>query len=166
MNETKQKKSWKLFGKLNIIDLLIIAAILVAVVVLGLRTLNNRAVTNAGQHVRVTYYGFDKINDYVPQSFQKGDPLIQYQTNIGMGELVDWSYEPAYELALDPDTGEVAELPLLGQVFVHFTAECYGRLDRTGLTIENTTFVVGGNYYINVGPTRAGYQITSFELID
>lgn len=163
MNE---KKSWKLFGKLNIIDLLIIVIVVAALVILGGRLLKNRSVGSTGQHVRVSFYGFEDVHDYVPASFTLGDPVTQYQTELNLGTLTAFDSEPAYELAVDPQTGETLRLPLLGESFVTFTSECYGRLDRTGLTIGDTTFVVGGNYFVNVGPTRAGYQITAFELID
>lgn len=165
MNEPK-KKSWKLFGKLNIIDLLIIVVLIAAAIILATRTLSNQGVTVNAQHVRVHYYGFSGIRNYVPENFTVGDPVTQYDTNLDLGTLTDFSYEPSYYWVYDYNKGELVKVDSEFEAFVTFTSECYGKLDQTGLTIGSTTFVVGGNYYFNVGPTRAGYQITGFELLD
>ena len=166
MNEQTEKKPWKLFGKLNIIDILVIVAILAAGVLLSGRMLKKTGVTASAQHIRVQYYGFDDIKNHVPENLHVGDPITQYQTGVNMGTLVDFSYAPAYEQVYDPQRGEMVDVPVQGESFVWLTVECYGQLGPTGMTIEDTTFVIGGNFYLNVGVTRAGYQIVSFELID
>ena len=167
MHETNEKKPWKLFGKLNVIDLLIIVIVIAALILLGTRVLGNRGGPGANaQHVRITFYGFEEVQEYVPQAFTKGDPVSQYQSELNLGTLEDFSWEPAFDLVYDAELGETVQMPRLGEVFVTFTSDCYGKYGPTGLTIGDTTFVVGGNYYVNVGPTRAGYQIKSFELLD
>lgn len=165
MNEPK-KKAWKLFGKLNIIDLLIILVLIVAAVVLATRTLSSQGVTVNAQHVRVHYYGFNAIRNYVPENFTVGDPVTQYDTNLDLGTLNEFSYIPSYYWVYDYNRGELVKVESEFESFIQFTSDCYGKLDETGLTIGSTTFVVGGNYYFNVGPTRAGYQISGFELLD
>lgn len=165
MNEPK-KKSWKLFGKLNIIDILIILALIAAAIFLATRTLSSQGVTVNAQHVRVNCYGFSGIRNYVPENFTVGDPVTQYDTNLDLGTLTDFSYSPAYYWVYDYTRGELVKVENEFEAFVTFSSECYGKLDQTGLTIGSTTFVVGGNYFFNVGPTRAGYQITGFELLD
>ena len=157
MNEPK-KKSWKLFGKLNIIDLLIILVLIVAAIVLATRTLSSQGVTVNAQHVRVHYYGFNAIRNYVPENFTVGDPVTQYDTNLDLGTLNEFSYIPSYYWVYDYNRGELVKVESEFESFIQFTSDCYGKLDETGLTI--------GSYYFNVGPTRAGYQISGFELLD
>lgn len=165
MNEPK-KKSWKLFGKLNVIDILIILVLIAAAILLATRTLSSQGVTVNAQHVKVHCYGFSSIRNYVPESFTVGDPVTQYDTNLDLGTLTEFSYEPSYYWVYDYNKGELVKVESEFEAFVTFSTECYGKLDQSGLTIGSTTFVVGGNYYFNVGPTRAGYQITGFELLD
>ena len=159
------KKPFKLFGKLNIIDILIILVLIGAVVLLGLR-LHLGSRRGAIQHVRISYYGFSGVHDYVPEHFTLGDKATLYSTEEDLGTLTSFSYIPAYRLEYDEQRGETVQIPIEGESFVWFTTECYGRLEEDGLTIDDVTFVVGGNYYVNVGPTRAGYQITNFEVIE
>ena len=165
MKDGGEKHSRKLFGKLNVIDILIIIVLIAAVALLGLRFGLGKG-RGGKQHVRVSYYGFSGVHDYVPEHFTSGDKLMLYSTEEDLGELTDFRYAPAYSLVYDQQRGETVKVPVEGESFVWFTAECYGKLGPDGLTIDDVTFVVGGNYYINVGPTRAGYQITNFELID
>ncbi len=160
----EEKRSWKLFGKLNIIDILIILVLLAAIAVVGLRMLPGRS--SGMQHVQVSFYGFSGVRDYVPEHFAVGDKVTLYSTDEDLGVLTDFSYAPAYYYVYDESRGGQVEVPVQGESFVWFTTECYGKLDGNGLTIGDVTFVVGGNYYVNVGTTRAGYQITDFKLID
>ena len=161
-----EKKPWKLFGKLNVIDLLILLIVIAAVAVLGSRLVKSKTTvvrTAATQKTIVTFYGFDDVSTFVMDAMQVGDPVELYPNDTRVGTLLSFSREPAYELVTDPATGETARQEILDHCFLTFTCECNGAMTREGLTIEDTTFVVGGNYYLNVGPTRAGYRLMSME---
>lgn len=157
-------KNGKLFGKINIIDLLLILVVAVGVILLGIRFLFN-GFGEKQDTVRITFYG-NWVNDFLPDAIKIGDPVNQYTTEIDLGTLTSFSSEPAYEYVFDAISGEIVEKPAINYCFLTFTVEAKGDLDEWGFTVEDTTFVVGGNYYINIGQTRTGCQIKSFELID
>ena len=162
-----EKKPWKLFGVLNVIDLLIIAILIAAAALLGARFLGQRGTSTSaasGNNMTVvTFYGFDDVSDFLPDAIEMGDDVTLYPNDIWIGKIVDMSYEPAYQLVTDPATGETVQEPLLGKLFLTITCECPSALTRSGMTVGDTTFVVGGNYYLNVGPTRAGYRLEKME---
>lgn len=163
-------KNGKLFGKINIIDLLIILIIIAALVFavlkatgsIGVETIfNGNQIT---QKVRITFYG-SYVNDFLPDCLTIGDPVKQYETLLDLGTLTSFSSEPAYDNAFNDQTGEVVKVPKVNYCFLTFTCEAEGELSSTGFKVEDTVFVVGGNYYINIGPSRTACQIKSFELI-
>ena len=43
--------------------------------------------------------------------------------------------------------------------------EATGVFNEWGLTVNDTTFVVGGGYFFNIGQTRVGVTIQSFEPV-
>ena len=164
----KETKSWKLFGKLNIIDLLIILIVIAALVFGAVRFLGNRNGSDAGaapQNLKVTFYGFDDVSDFLAASIQEGDPVTLYPNSDDIGTLSGFSSEPAYTLVADPATGENVKEEQPGKCFLTVTVDCSGVYSRTGLTVGKSSFVVGGNYYLNVGPTRAQYRLMSVETV-
>lgn len=163
-------KNGKLFGKVNIIDLLIILIVILALVFAGTKILgrdSSNKITNAvgkSGTVRITFF-CDDVKEFVPDALNIGDPVEQYQSEIALGKLVSFSSEPAYSYQLDPATGEVVEVPEVNQIFMTIVVEATGNLNEWGFTAGDTTFVVGGGYFINIGQTRVAVTIQSFEAV-
>ena len=159
-------KDGKVFGKINIIDLLIVLVIVAAIAVAGFRAVNKRAESAASnaQRVRITFFG-DYVNDFLPDALTIGDPLSEYSGKTDLGTLVSFSVEPAKQMVYNEYTNTSEEMDVLGHVWMTFTCETTGVLNSKGFTKDDVTFVVGGNYYINIGPTRTGCQLKSFELV-
>ena len=162
-------KNGKLFGKINVIDLLIILIVIAAIALLALRGLgvigSGGSDMGEAHRVRITFFG-DYVSDYVPESLTIGDPVSEHSFNTDLGELVSFESEPGYELVYDESKGEFLKKFTLNHVWLTFTCETTGYMGDMGFTKDDTRFVVGGNYYINVGPSRAAYQIKAFEVLD
>ena len=156
-------KNGKLFGKINIIDLLIIIIIILALVFAGTKILGrdgSSKLTNAvgkTSTVRMTVF-CDDVKEFVPDALHIGDPVEQYQSSIALGE-------PAYNYQYDPQTGESVKVPEVNQIFMTAVIEATGVFNEWGLTVNDTTFVVGGGYFFNIGQTRVGVTIQSFEPV-
>lgn len=161
-------KNGKLFGKINIIDLLIIIIIILALVFAGTKILGrdgSSKLTNAvgkTSTVRMTVF-CDDVKEFVPDALHIGDPVEQYQSSIALGKLLEFSSEPAYTYQYDPQTGESVKVPEVNQIFMTAVIEATGVFNEWGLTVNDTTFVVGGGYFFNIGQTRVGVTIQSFE---
>ena len=98
-------KNGKLFGKINIIDFLLIVVVAVGIVLLGVRFLFS-GFGKKEDTVRITFYG-NWVNDFLPDAVNIGDPVEQYSTEIDLGTLVSFSSEPAYEYVFDALSGEI-----------------------------------------------------------
>ena len=159
-------KNGKLFGKINVIDLLIILIIIAALALLAARKLGGGdSAAGNEQRVRITFFG-DYVGDFVPESLTIGDPVTEYSFDTDLGALTGFDWEPAYEMVYDGQSGEFLKQYTPNRIWLTGTCETTGAMGAMGLTKDDTRFVVGGNYYFNIGPTRAGYQITSFEVLD
>lgn len=160
-------KNGKLFGKINIIDLLIVLIVIAAAAFVALRVLGGgESGESAGENrVRITFYT-DWAYDFVADSISIGDPVSEHSFLTDLGTVTSFESEPAYELVYDEVRGEFIKQEKPGYSFLTVTCETTGFMGPTGFTKGTTRFVVGGGYYFNVGPTRAGFQIKSFEVLD
>lgn len=164
-------KNGKLFGKINIIDLLIIIIIILALVFAGTKILgrdSSNKITNAVSKpgtVRITVF-CDDVKDFVPDALHIGDPVEQYQSSIALGKLLSYASEPAYTYQYDPVSGESVQVPEANKIFMTAIIEATGVLNEWGFTVNDTTFVVGGGYFFNIGQTRVGVTIQSLEPVE
>ena len=159
-------KNGKLFGRVNVIDLLIVLILIAAVAALILRprdTEDEAPAAAATQQVRVTFYA-DLAQDFVPDSLSPGDPIVDFVDEKSLGGLESFEFEPAYALAYDETRGEAVPVNVLGRVFVTFTSLAQGEMTPEGLMVDGVHYVIGGSYLMNVGPTRMACTIKSFEL--
>ena len=161
-------KNGKLFGKINIIDLLIIILIIVAIVFVAYRFFASRGeviyVASETQKVKLTLYG-EKVYDYIPDTIKTDDPASEFEKNVKMGKVISVSSEPAYEIEIDAQ-GNSVNVPIKNCVAATVTLETEAVIEDNKIKIEGSDYAVGGHYYVNIGVTRAQYQIKSVEVID
>lgn len=158
-------KNGKLFGKINIIDLLIVLAILAAALFFATRSLRAAPGAPAGsQKVRITFFS-DEAYPFLPDFFEEGAPITDYDSKLSMGTLSWWEVTDALDTYYDPNLGRAVEVPNPEYAGIRLTTEVYGTLAGVGLQMDEYTFVIGGHLYLNVGPTRTRYRIESFEVV-
>lgn len=161
-------KKGKLFGKVNIIDLIVIIVLIAAVVLVGYRFLFNKSQTtqsgDAVKTVRMTLYG-KEVPDFVPDKIHEGDPVSLFEKNVKMGKVVSVSKGEAFTNDI-ADDGSVVKVPVYGMCTVTAVIETEARvIDNEKVIIEDTDFVVGANNYINLGMTRALYSVQNIEVV-
>ena len=137
-------KNGKLFGKINVIDLLIILIVIAAAALVAVRMLGGESADGEEHRVRITFFG-DYVGDYVPESITIGDPVTEHSFNTDLGKLVSFESEPGYEVIYDESKGEFLKKYTLNHVWLTFTCETTGYMGDMGFTKDDTRFVVGGN---------------------
>ena len=149
-------KNGRLFGKINIIDLLIILVLIAALIFVGMKLLSRDSGGDAsvGSEVMISFYGnqaelgFDKDG-----LFYKGAPAYEDVTNASLGSLTEWSVEPAYEYQLN-DEGEQVKVEIANTNFVNVTLKATGTVADDGLHVGSCLYCVGAHYTIHVGTTK------------
>ena len=159
-------KNGKLFGKINIIDLLIILIIAAAVIFIALKALapDNNSDAPQADKVQISFYATE-IEPGLEPSFVEGAPLYEDLTNVSLGELKSWSVEPQYEYQVGPN-GESVKVEIPNNYFINLTAEVSGSVTSDGLHLGSSLYCVGAHYTIHVGTAKIYAECSGITVID
>ncbi len=159
-------KNGKLFGKINIIDLLIILIVAAALIFVALKVLAPEGNSDAPEasKVQISFYATE-IEPGLEPSFVEGAPLYEDLTNVSLGELKSWSVEPAYEYQAGPN-GEAVKVDIPNNYFVNITAEASGSVTSDGLHVGSSLYCVGAHYTIHVGTAKIYASCSGISVID
>lgn len=162
-------KNGKLFGKLNIIDLLIILIVLAALVFVGLRYLrpdNGVPSSAVPEKVRMTFFADEApILLRAQGDRQLGGPVSDFDTSTYLGVLTSFAAEDSYTYMPDPVSGELVAVPSTVECFLTFACEGEGYISNDGLRINGVQYSIGGTYVIRAGQTRISCRLADFEPI-
>lgn len=153
-------KNGKLFGKINIIDLLVILLIIGAGIGFGLRFVSTAA-DNVRSQTKLTYVvEVENIRSYAVDALQKKGIATDTKTKNIIGEIVDVSASAMKTQALKADgTTVFAEVP--GKYSARVTVTADGRESDRG-------YFVGENIELSVGSSvslSTKYVNTSGKVI-
>ena len=157
-----------LFGKLNIVDLLIILVVLAAIVFVGLRYLRPDSAVNATpEKVRMTFFAEDApLLLWDQGERQMGSAVTDYDASNYLGVLTSYEPEEAYIYALDPESGEAVRVISATQCLLTFACEGEGFISQDGLRVNGVQYSIGGTYVICAGQIRISCRLADFEAID
>jgi hypothetical protein len=141
----------RLFGKVSVIDILIICVVLIAVAGIGYKfsTSNISGPFTKVDHIQVVFYQ-EEIPDYVANAVKNGDPVresLQYSdfgtvVDVQIGDAVSW---------VETDSGENVPAPKPGYSSVYITMDAKGIIGENGVTIDNSVYYVGKTIELYVG---------------
>ena len=158
-------KNGKLFGKVNVIDLLIVLIVIAAVVFVGLRFLGGNDNDYGDTHrVIVTFYA-DDAPAMLAGAAAPGDPVSDFDTSSYLGPVVSYETTDAYTYGVGPD-GSPVQLPLPNCCWLTFSCETTGQVAADGLRINGFEYPIGGTVTICAGPMRVSCRIAGFEIVD
>lgn len=149
-------KNGKLFGKINIIDLLIIIVLIAALIFVCSRVFafDKGSEVSDGNDVLISFYGNEAELGFDKEDlFYEGAPAYEDITNAQLGELTGWSVEPAYEYQLNSN-GEQVKVDIPNGHFVTVTLKANGTLAEDGLHVGSSLYCVGAHYTIHVGTAK------------
>ena len=156
-------KNGKLFGKVNIIDLLIILVVIAALVFVGKRLYGgNDNDMGRPQLVRMTFFA-DEAPAFLEGKAAAGDPVIDYDNSTSLGNLTSYETAPAYAYA--EVNGEAVQVPVANTCFITCTCEVEGYVADDGLRINGFLYCIGGSHTIRAGQTRFNCRLANFEVI-
>jgi len=165
-------KNGKLFGKLNIIDLLIILIVIAAVIFVGVRFLGEDDTSSLGgigtQKVRVTFSEPAApilLADYADGS-QLGKPVYNHDKSAALGVLTSFEAEENYTYEWDPHTGELIKVPSTLYCQLQFSCETEGSITDEGLFVNGIHYSIGSSWTIRAGQMRIYCRVAGFEPVD
>ena len=152
-------KNGKLFGKISIIDIIVILLILAAGSFLGIRYLSTaNSPIGAGaalDELEIKFYS-EEVNDFVVDAINIGDSAKEFAQYASFGKVTNVEVSPSIIWVQDFD-GNIYGAPKEDRYYsVTVTMRAKGKIDDTGFSLDGTTYFVGKTVILYLG--QAGFQ--------
>jgi len=156
-------KNGKLFGKINIIDFIVILVLVAAVAVFGGKMLlgRNQSAENAQQTFTMEFYA-DEVPDYVPEHVIAGEPIYDAEEDVLMGEVVSCEVLPSKSYNHN-DEGKVVVSEKEGFASVKIVGKMQGQLTDLGAVIGGETYGVGHTFTVRMGKAKMYLKISDIK---
>ena len=142
----------KLFGKISIIDIVIVLIVIIAVAGIGYKfTKSNtgNAVFTKQSDIQIKFQ-HDDLPDFVVNAIKVGDPVRESVQNASFGRVVDIETGDAI-IWLGTEEGESVKVSREGYHSVLITMNAKGTMDNLGVTIDKANYYVGQTITLYVG---------------
>lgn len=154
-------KNGKLFGKISIIDIIVVVCVVVlAFGIYAKFTSSSDAVTSSEKAEIEFVYKVKSVRDYTVKGFEKGGSFYDSDTKEYMGEVVSVSADPAVmDVNLVDGTYTTVDVPDKYDAYV--TVRVSGKYNSLG-------YYTDGNKYIAAGSTLnawSKYTNTGGEIV-
>lgn len=151
----------RLFGKVNLIDLIIVLIIIAAAVFLGMKFLGPESTAANTQKAVVSFY-YEECPDYVADQLVVGDPIWDSGDNVNLGTVKDWTKADSVTYLLD-DEGNTVQTSKEGYSALTLRCDAEGVIGEHGITIGGTLYGVGHTLTIYAGQCKLYLKISAIE---
>ena len=162
----ENKKKGMIFGKINIIDLIIIIAVVLVVIFLVMKFSDGGIVGEAAanDHVRITFYQEECAN-YIAEQTKAGDNVYDASAKQNLGTVTDVEIVKDSQSYVTNDDGKIFLVPREGYCAVYITTETYGTLTPNGVVIGSETYSVGHTLVLRAGYGKYYLRVFNIEPI-
>lgn len=153
----------RIFGKINLVDLLIILVLIAAAVFLGIKFLGPDSTVATTQKAVVSLY-CEEAPDYVVDKLAAGSSVWDSVDNVVIGTLTDWTLSDS--VGYLPDTeGESIKYAKDGYHAVTLNCDAEGVIGPYGITIGDTLYGVGHTLTAYAGECKLYLKISDIEPV-
>ncbi len=147
-------KNGKVFGKINIIDLLALIALIAAVAVFGFAKLGGgkSGLSNNADDIEIVFYT-EQVSDFVVDNINIGDKVCDADKNIDFGVVTDVKKGPAASYNQTSD-GQIVVTDKPDYSSAYITAVGKANMDEYGAKFEGTQYTVGHSLTIRAGNAK------------
>ncbi|MGI5935507.1 MAG: DUF4330 domain-containing protein [Oscillospiraceae bacterium] len=156
----------KLFGKLNIIDAVIIAIIILVLAFFAYKFIQGRSADygNNPVPVAITFY-HEEAPNYVVERLEIGNPVIDAAGRNNLGVITDFETGESISFAETSD-GEIKTTHKEGYCSLLLTSQAQGYLGPHGVTINGTLYGVGHTLVIYAGDAKLYLTISDIQPVE
>lgn len=151
----------RLFGKINLIDLIIVLIILAAAVFLGMKFLGPESTAAGTQKAVISFY-YEECPDYVADQLKAGDPVWDSGDNVNIGTVKDWTTADSVSYLLD-DNGNTVQTSKDGYYALTLRCDTEGVIGEHGITINGTLYGVGHTLTMYAGKCKLYLKVSAIE---
>lgn len=155
----------KLFGKISIVDILIVAVLLAAIGGVYYKFGRSKTVTpfSKPDTIDVSFYQED-TQDFNATSIKVGDLVKDRQQNITIGKVTSVTVGPDIVFYPDAD-GKVVSSSKEGYASVRLTVRGQGIYSETGISFSGMDYYINKYFEMRVGKVNIYPRITAFEKV-
>ena len=142
----------KLFGKVSIIDIVIVVVLLGAVAGIGYKFTKSKTVSPfvRADKLEIQFYG-EEVPDFAAKAIKKGDLAKDSEKNVFLGTVKDIKIGKSVSWVESGSRGEYVASSKTGYSSIYITLEGKGVFGSTGVTINNAEYYVGQTVNLRVG---------------
>jgi len=156
-------KNGKLFGKVNIIDLLIVLIVLALVAFVALKVVDKSEETTGLSEVRISFFG-EEVPDYVAAALKDGVSVLDTKENVTMGTVESFSVGAPLGYATD-SKGQIQSVVRDGYNSVTINITARAQLGEHGATIDGVLYGIGHTLTIYAGEAKIYLKVSGIEPI-
>lgn len=165
--EAMLNKDGKLFGKISIIDIIVVVIIIALAIGVYARYTSNRDAAASSEAASIEYvYEVKSVRDFTIDALEKLGPVYDDDTKEYLGEVVDVTAEPSQmEISLVSGQYTMVEVPERYDVYV--TIRVDGEVNALGYyTSTNTYLGAGSTFNMNFKYASTNGKIVSISQVE
>ena len=145
-------KNGKLFGKINIIDLVIILVLVIAIAVGGMFFIRNRKTEAQTQTLIIKFYT-EEVSDFVIEKVKVGDALYDADKSVDMGVITNIEINDSVTYGSISE-GEYETVAKEGYSSAVITGEVVAQKNALGALIGGQQYGVGHSMVLRAGDAK------------
>ncbi len=160
----------KLFGKVNIIDILIILILIAGIAMAGLKFFKSKTVTPFTRldDIRTEIF-CEEVPEYAGKEIKPGDVIKDPIKNAEIGHVKDVKLKDSVSYGTD-SSGKWVVSPKPGYVSVYLVVEGKGVYNdgkaKSGITFDNSEYWIGRQIELRAGNGALLGRISKFSKLD
>ena len=155
-------KQGRIGGKLNIIDVCVALALVIAVIVVAARFFSPRSILGTGTETFVIKYYAEEAPVFACDAVFIGGRVEDEQKNIDMGVITDIQTEPGYMYVPDAQ-GQLHRAHKEGYYSIEITSEVQATPFEQGILLFGNKYSVGHSMTIRAGTGKIYLRISGIE---
>ena len=156
-------KNGKLFGKVNLIDLIIVLVVIAAVAFVGLKVVNRTDPNSNLVPVRISFFS-EEAPSFVADTLKADTSVLDMTENVTIGTVE--SFEIGDPIGYFTDTkGQVQSVTREGYNSITLQVLANGELSEHGVTIDGVLYGVGHTLTIYAGQAKIYLRVSGIEPI-
>ena len=156
-------KKGKVFGKINIIDLLVLLIILGVGAFFGMRILSQTGQVSNKETIIMKYY-IEEVNDFVIERIKVGDALLDDQRNVSLGVVCE---EPTIMESVSwgiTESGEYKRGSREGFKSAIITGQVEGTMYENGVIVNSSKYAVGHSFTLKAGDAKLYLRVYDISV--
>lgn len=159
-------KNGKLFGKINIIDVIIVIVLLAAILFgaykFGLFS-QRQVITANTDKLRLVFYQ-EEVNTFTTDNTKLKDPVTETLQNASLGSVVNLEVDKSVSWGYDKD-GRQVKSTKEGFSSIFITAETTGTISPSGILTGGSKYYVGQLMTLRVGTSTFFCRLYDVEKV-